>query len=85
MFAVFHVLGTQPCLRGILNKLHKGEHNSGNFLEVRGEYYQGHMILKYWKQRDFLMSVSENIGLGIALSMRGQKREELPSSGTRTL
>ena len=41
MFAVFHALGTQPCLRGILNKLHKGEHNSGNFFRSKGGILSG--------------------------------------------
>ena len=35
MFAVFHVLDTQPSWRDILNKLHKGEHNSGNFVRSK--------------------------------------------------
>ena len=86
MFAVFHALGTQPCWRDILNKSHKGEHNSGNFFRSKGGILSGpHDIKLLEAEMDFLMSVTKNIGVGIALSVRGRKGGELALSGTKTL
>ena len=74
MFAVFYALGKQPCWRDILNKSHKGEHNSGNVFRSKGGIPSGpHDIELLEAKRDFLMSVTENIGVGIALSVRGRK------------
>ena len=75
MFAVFQALGTQPCWRDILNKSHKGEHNSGNFFRSKGGIPSGSHDIKVLEAvRDFLMSVTENIGVGIALfSVRAEE------------
>ena len=86
MYAVFHALGTQPCWRDILNKSHKGEHNLGNFFRNKGKMPSGPYETEVLEAvRDFLMSVTENIGVSIALSVRNRKRGELPSSGAKTI
>ena len=80
------LLGTQPCWRDILNKSHKVEHNSGHFFRSKGVTPSGpHDIELLEAESDFLMSVTENMGVGIALSVRGRKGGEFPSSGKKTI